>query len=441
MLPHQIILLWGLLTCLGATFIAMLITFGRRPLYLLANIFFGAFIGFIAGGIFVDLTKGLEWALWSLMIPPILGGIVGFFLAVFLYEKLPSPTKEMKPIAGLISIIVLIMLSMLALMPLLPTHEAEHVVGHQFHALELKDMKVLKPSIQDNYIKWEGVRYIDCFPEDEIQRIKLYGNPFKPLNIKVWHTDVDLPFKLQENPNEGDYLNFKITFSVPSDSPSDWSKGWFYIYIWGDLDSDGVADDDDIVMWDEYMKIPTNSNPIKVRCCCFYDANNQPTVAEYWIELQNGNYLMPIDLSTPVQPSEYKDDSKYSFANTPEGYTPPWDMYSFKVDENGYIWQMENLSCFNPVKKGQTLTVYGKFYCPIGMTNATKDWYLRILCFDAQYSDVEPIAVHDEHFEVGGGAGGPPVVNVAVDFWVETAILGIVGLICIAIIKVGRKII
>jgi len=89
------------------------------------------------------------------------------------------------------------------------------------------------------------------------------------------------------------------------------------------------------------------------------------------------------------------------------------------------------------INKGETCEVYGKLYCPTGMSQSAKDWYLTVIAYDYAYSTTQAIATHNMHFQVGSTQ--PPDVNISSSWWIETALFALVGIACLALVKYGGK--
>lgn len=440
-LPHQIILIWIGITGLTGTIVSLMISEGKNPLYILGNIFFCGFVGALFGGFFVSLTDALVWDFWSLLIPVFIGGIVSFLIAMFLRDRIPKPTIEIKPIAMVVAILMIMMLSVASSYPLMsqPTRVL-NTSGTTPQVINIGDVRIIRPTGY-NYETFELTNALNEISFGISNINQLTGSQYIPVYIRSYHTSIDFPNRLAENPSEGDYLGFKLTFGVAENSPVDWQKPVWFVLCWGDVNNNGELDENDTILSEQYFKIPSKAGGIHVSAPCVYDENGQPMWAMYGYTEDNGDYyLLPILFGTYFT---WKDDSQYTFANTPEGFKPPYDQASWQVDAtSGEILLKENIYSWIKIQKGQSYDVYGKLYCPTGMSQTANDWYLTIVAFDVAYSYQNPVAIHHMHFQVGSGDGGggeEPIVNINSLWWVEVSLFALVGIACLAIVKYGSR--
>ena len=443
-LPHQIILIWIGISGLTGTIVSLMISEGKNPLYILGNIFFCGFIGALFGGFFVALTDALVWDFWSLLIPVFIGGIVSYLIAMFLRDKIPKPTIDVKPIAMVLAILMILMLSIASAYPVIkqPTR-ALNVSGVTPAVLNIGDVKILQPT---GY-KYEAVKLTDAVNEisfDTSTLTQLMNNPNMPVIINSYHTSIEFPSILAENPAEGDYLSFKLTFGVADNSPVDWRQPLWYVFCWGDTNGNEELDDNDTLLGSQYFKIPSIAGAgegIYTSAPCVYDADGQPMWAMY--DVPDTGILLPVTFADWDEDGQYpynpwKDDSQYTFANTPEGFKPPYDQASWQINSSsGFPEPKESILYWVKIEKGYSYPVYGKLYCPTGMTQYAKDWYLTIIAYDYAYSTTEAIATHNMHFQIGSEE--KPVVTITSTFWVETALFALVGIACLALVKYGGK--
>jgi len=439
-LPHQIILLWMCMAGLSGTLISFMVSEGKKPLYTIATMFSSAFAGVLFGGFFVALTDALVWEYWSLLIPVFIGGIVAILVTVYLADKLPTPNVKVKPIALAIAIIMVIVLSFAPAMTISqPTRL--HAPQVDFVSLNLGTTKLLKPASQENigYVTLKDVlkRNIDS---DLLTTLSYTTNK---VMIDSYHTNIEFPTKLSEDAQEGDYIGFKLTFSVSSSSPTDWKMPAWFVFVWGDVNGNGQMDDADTTLSEQFFKIPSQAGLIYTSAPCVYDSDGQPMWAMYGINTASGYQLLPVTFAiwdADEQSSTYtpwKDDSQYVFANTPEGFKPPYDQASWQIDASGTLSPKEDVDTWIEIKKGETYSVYGKIYCPYGMTNYTNDWYLTVIAYDYAYSTSEAVSTHSMHFVVQGPQ--KPVVNIASEWWIEVSLLFALAVIGIATVKYGSK--
>lgn len=442
-LPHQIVWIWIGISGLTGAFMALLISEGRNPLYILGNIFFCGFFGALFGGFFVALTDALVWEFWSLLLPVFIGGIVSYLVAVFLRDKIPKPRIEVKPIAFVISLIMIIVLSISAVYPLATSQATIETTQVKLPTAFLNDAKLIRPSGDGGF---SVVSLSDEFDRISLDINQLIENPFTAYRIRSYYASVDFPFRVSETPTEGQYISFKLTFSVSSASPTDWQKPVINCFVWGDVNGNGQYDDGtDKVLSARYYKLPTSTDGVYVSAPCVYWASNGTALwAMYSYPAVGGDIgLLPVifgkcGVGGSITP--WKDDSKYTFSNTPEGFKPPYDQFSIALLDNGTLVPMEDVYSWYKIPKGGSCNVYGKLYCPEGMSSVAKDWYFVVVAYDDAYG-VMPLAYHEMHFQVNpkGEEQLPPIININSAWWIETALFLLVGVACLAIIKYGGK--
>lgn len=439
-LPHQIILLWMTISALTGVTVALLISEGKNWLYLLANLFFAGFVGTIFGGIFVALSEALIWELWSMMIPIFIGGIVAYLVSAYLKDDIPMPSLHIKPFVMILAIALILGMSIASIYPVLPDTSSTPVTSAVIPtALNIGDgFSMVSPTGGTFTYDLEDVTEKN-FDITGTKFTQLLQTPLYPLDIDSYHTSINFPTSIAEDPSEGDYMSFKFTFSVSSSSPVNWQQPVWFIFAWGDVDGDGVQDSTDVLLSEQFFKIPSTAGNIWTSCPCVYDSSGNPMWAMYGVNTGSGYQLLPVTFAT-WDTNHWKTDSQYTFANTPEGYTPPYDMASWQIDASNNLAPVEDIDTWVPMNKGSSRDIQGKFYCPDGMTDYTNDWYISVIALDFAYSTTEAIATHNMHFTVGGGAPpNPPIVNISSSYWVEVAMLGMFGVACVLAVKYGKK--
>ena len=433
-LPHQIILLWTCIAGLTGTLISFIVCEGKRPMYMIATMFSSAFAGCLFGGFFVALTGALVWHLWSLLIPIFIGGIVSVLVTVYLADKIPTPSIKVKPIALLIAVMMIIILSFAPMLTISTPKRLHASKTTTPIALNLGDVKLLKPASKPDV----GHAILEnILSRNQNNIITTLSSPSSRLTINSWHTNIEFPTKMCENAEEGDYIGFKLTFSVPSNSPSDWKMPLWYIYIWGDINGNGQMDENDTLLDEWFFKIPSKTGDIYTSAPFWYGASGQPMWAIYGIWTTEGYIVFPV---TFAKWTVWKDDRQYDFMNTPEKFIPPYDGASYQTDAEGHITLMEDVEYWVQIKKGEAYSVYGEIYCPYGMTNYTNDWYLVVEAYDYAYSTSDAVATHSMHFVVKSPEESqPPIVNISSSWWIEVAMLLGLAMVSIVIVKYGVK--
>ena len=432
-LPHQIIWLWIGISGLTGAIISLLVSEGKNPLYILANIFCCCFAGSLFGGIFVALTDALVWTFWSLLIPVFIGGIIAFVISIYLKDRIPKPDIKLKPLAVFLAVFMILIISIASALPLLapkPMPNYDNITPSM--VIDTEDAKILIPSFKQNAPKISAYSFGDYTVKLSLSDLLSTTNREGFVKIKGYKACIKFPTLMAENPQEGQYLGFKFLFSVPSTSPAPWSHPIWFLVIWGDTNNNGVYDADiDYVLDDYWYKIPSQGGAIITCSNCLYDENEDPLYAV--------TTTIPL---TFAQWTVWKDDSQYTFYNTPELWTPPYDQTSFQLveDEEGNYtaYYMESISYWIPINVGEgPYDVYGKLYCPYGMSDVASKWYITVIAYEPLYSETEPIAQYSLSFNIQSPQ--KPVVDISGSWWVETALFAIIAVACIAIIKYGGK--
>ncbi len=460
-LPHQIVLLWLSLAGLVGFVSGILISEANKQdtekgmriswLYVLGNTSFCAFAGVVAGGIFVGLTDALVWAAWSLLIPIFMSGIVSWLVYAFLADDIPKQTVKVKPAATILSIVVLVLLALAAIYPATfgqPEATSGTVVDNApVYRVTSDNVDVMTSTSSMDAIDSSNLNVMPTTLDwDTIQSLET--NPTKPIEMESHHTSIDFPVQLAENPAEGDYMKFKFDFSVPSSSPSAWQQPVTTWMVWGDADGNGDYGSGDYVLDSSFFKIPNQAGDetgsIYMSSPCLYKASDgSPQIAFYTAQDSDGNIqMLPCIFGmtfTDSQGNVWKDDSQYTFSNTPEGYTPPYDMWSWEYYEaDNTIQAQETYFEWTEIAPSDTASypVIGEIYIGSGMSEIN-DWYVTCIAYDWAYSQSEPVASHKMHFQVG--AAQPPDVNVSSSWWVEAALFGLIGVACIGVVKYGKQ--
>ena len=437
-LPHQIILLWTTITVLTGLVVSILITEGKNPLYMLANIFLCGFVGTVFGGIFVAITNALIWEAWSLLIPVFIGGIVSYMMAIYLKDYIPKPRLNVRPVAMIMAVAMIILLSFSTVMTALPSETKIAAPYTNFRAYNVGDVRLLSLPNSGTYDLSSSITKLD-FNKVAFNSI---ASATDRVRLDSYHTSIEFPTKLAEEAHEGDYIRFRLNFGVPETSPVDWQMPAWTIMCWADIDGQLGLSDGDAILSEQFFKIPTFSDAgqinIYTSAPCVYDADGEPMWAMYGVNTANGYQLLPITFASWAK-NWWKDDEQYTFANTPEGWSPPHDQASWQIDASGQLIPKEEIDYWLPIEKGDTVYVNGKLYCPKGMTNYSGVWYLSIVAYDYAYSTTQIIAAHTMSFEVSPTEA--PVVNISSSWWVEMAMFGVLTLVAIAAIKYGKELI
>jgi len=437
-LPHQIILLWATISVITGAFISLFITEGKHPMYMLANIFLCGFTGVVFGGIFVALTDALVWEAWSLLIPVFIGGLASYFMAMYLKDNIPKASIKVKPIAMIMAVGLILIMSFGSLITAFPNTTTLVANGTTSHMVyNAGDVNILAyPDNNGAMMLATPVTTININPANIIRPDNTESNLLK---INTYHTSIEFPSKIAEDAHEGDYVSFKLDFSVPSNSPANWREPVWTVVVWAEADGQMGLSAGDYVLDARYMKIPdgypTSGGEIYTSAPCLYDDNGEPMYAIYGANVGGQYMLFPMVFGLF---DVWKDDSQYTFSNTPEGWTPPYDQSSWQLSA-GSLSPKEDITSWVEISKGQSFSVVGKIYCPQGMANLSTTWYLTVVAYDYAYSTTSNVAYHSMSFTVKPMSA--PIVNVTSSWWVEATAMGLLSLIAIAMVRNGKKLI
>jgi len=421
--------IWATICALSSAVISLIIDEGRNPIYNLACMFFGGLSGWIAGSIFAIPTDGLVWDLWSILIPAFLGGIITILVTIYLKDKIPYPSKTIKPLVSLIAFIIIVLLCAYSVIPEKMTFTP---VGEE--RLAVYSIENYETELDEYEI--EG---IDVIPTN----IQAYSiNTAYPLllNCNIYKTASRYPFYLNDNPTEGQYLKVSIKFSVSSSSPVNWTRPVWTILVWADKNNDNQFNSGDLILTDLNYKLPAEAGTIYSSAVCVYnESTGQPINAMYYT-ISGGNIVL-LPIYGAIFSTTYKDDSLYTFANTPEGFKPPYDQWSWAYNpSNGTVYPKENtISGWATIPKGSTSNTVLKIFCPVGMANASTTWKITVTCYDFEYSQSESIATFTGTFNVNPYTPQKPIVTVSFEYFVIAGILGVLGLACVSVIRAGKK--
>jgi len=283
-LPHQIILLWATISVITGAFISLFITEGKHPMYMLANIFLCGFTGVVFGGIFVALTDALVWEAWSLLIPVFIGGLASYFMAMYLKDNIPKASIKVKPIAMIMAVGLILIMSFGSLITAFPNTTTLVANGTTSHMVyNAGDVNILAyPDNNGAMMLATPVTTININPANIIRPDNTESNLLK---INTYHTSIEFPSKIAEDAHEGDYVSFKLDFSVPSNSPANWREPVWTVVVWAEADGQMGLSAGDYVLDARYMKIPdgypTSGGEIYTSAPCLYDDNGEPMYAIY----------------------------------------------------------------------------------------------------------------------------------------------------------------
>lgn len=188
-----------------------------------------------------------------------------------------------------------------------------------------------------------------------------------PIEINALKSTVSLFSTLDEGV-VGKYLYFKITFTV---SKYNWVKPYVKILIFEDKDENGEISRGDTLYKTTNYKVVTSQGSWRANVKY---VNGEPSQEIFVVRWGGEDVYLPIIHGDVTR---WKDDTQYTFSNTPEGYKPPNDMLSWNDDK-----LMETIKSFEVIPAGSSETIEGKIFC----TKPGK-YLMLVEAFDARYCD------------------------------------------------------
>jgi len=307
--------------------------------------------GWITGVIYVYATGGLSLPMYAILFPVF---ISMFFSAIVLFY-MPEP-KITTPVSSKlfnVSLIIMIIMALVVAYTSIPITGASTSSTENYANIQMQSIKTMRLDSKD-------VEAFSATPTNQI-----------PINIDALTSSVSL-LSSSETPYVGSYLSFRLTFSV---SGYDWVKPYVKIGIFKDNDGDGTISDGDELWTSANYKVVTNYGSWRANVKY---ANGQPT-EEIFASQKTYTEPMLLPIFHASQISRWKDDTQYTFTNTPESYKPPQDMLSW--DGNTL---KETVTAYEAIPVGTSKSIEGKIYCP---PNSQGKYLILVQAYDARYTE------------------------------------------------------
>ena len=377
------VIFFGMLGLLTSLILWMVSTEGDKR-HFFPLILTGLTSGWITGIIWVYATGGLSLPLYAILFPV----MVSMCLSAIVLFYLPEP-RITKPVSSRLfnlSLIILIIMSLAVAYTSIPITGAS-TASENYANIQMQSVKTMKLDSSD-------VRAFSTIPTNQI-----------PINIDAVTSSVSL-MSSSETPYVGSYLSFRITFSV---SGYDWVKPYVKIGIFKDNDGDGTISEGDELWTSTNYKVVTNYGSWRTNVKY---VNGQPA-EEIFASQKTYTEPMLLPIFHASQISKWKDDTLYTFANTPEVYKPPQDMLSW--DGNTL---KETVTAYEAIPVGTSKSIEGKIYCP---PNSQGKYLILVQAYDARYTEPyennDPLSQKIIPFEIKEGKP-----NVTID-WTMAVIL------------------
>ena len=400
MLLEEIMLL-GFVGLVTGAITGIIVTEGKKPIFTLYLILLGITCGWLSGMIWIYLTGGLDINATAILLPVVITLLASLTAMYLIGEKaIPIPSRKVTPFATLLAVGLLLVIAGVAFATNLPqTYKSEYA-----------------------RVQYDKVSFLPSMPKISWRDAKRLSQPIYSNMIQIDKAKSYVRFPtIAENPQEGQYLEFKVTFHV---SNADWEQPYIKLAVFQDSNGNGVPDNGEHIWSDVHYKIATESGK-KWRTNCIW-RNNQPYVQFHVAGVDGQALIMPIFHANSL--TVWKNEQGKTFSNTPEGYTAPYDMLSWELTgDNAYL--KEQIQSFAVISKGSSVSIKGKIYCPDGSTGHHG---LIIQAFDMRYTDpldpsAEPLAQDIMTFTVseggGGGGGGQPDIDITYQSWVVAGLL------------------
>jgi len=375
-------LVCGLLGAIVAGAISILIIEDRNNLLMFFMVLFGATAGWLTGMAFIFLTGGLDLSLPWMILPAI---IVAFSSILILCKLTGRKVMFTRPrwkvgrsLALVMSVVVVLSLVISLAVLAFPSYgvsyntESFSVRGTMltgYTSLTTSTVRMLTTELSPSFVSIDSAKSCVHFPV------------------------------ISDNPDEGDYLEFRATFNV-GPSGGSWDQPYVKLGVIKDNNGDGAVDSGDEVWNGALYKLATQTSK-QWRSNCLWEGTS-PVIQLHLVSVSGEILFMPIFHASAI--TQWKNDQGQTFANTPENYLPPIDQLSWELDGNS-VSLKEDITTFATVSPGNSVNIEGKIYCPSGSTGSH---LVLIQAFDLRYTDPfdpaeTPLDQEIMTFSVSGG--------------------------------------
>lgn len=402
--------LMSMVVALVTTFI---LTGGSRGILNLFMGLYGFTIGWLYGMAWLFLTGGLTYAPLTM----IAGIIITFIFVIIAYARLPdvisiSPPKS-ETTSTIASIVSLVLIAIILLFAALPASYASSPTTVQmFTSADVRDPAFsleVDDGVQDLWLA--GATPVGSF-----------------VTIDKRLSAIEFP-RLTSNPNEGDYLEVEIIFTVTGGG--NWEQPYVKMAIVEDANNNGQPDSGEAVWPSHHSKfIHDVTMYMHWRSSVYWEGDSPGQ--QFIVAGSSGGQVVFIPFFHAKTITQWKNDASKTFSNTPEKYTPPFDQISWELSGGG-LTPKEDITAFSIVSVGEQTSIGGKIYCS---PDSKGNHLLLVMAFDLRYQDdpfdmsQTPIAQSILTFSVGGDTPpppppNPPVVEITTNSWVAATALGL----------------
>ena len=382
--------------------------------------------GWLGMMIYIFLTGGLQNTSWWADIIPIVVTLLLCYVILRLnhikIRVLPKQIEKSKLVAvGLFTILILLLA-----FASLPTTGITSTASISISNNEIPHKKTINQ-----------MRFLEIDDDDLVTTVQAAAGM---MSIDIEKASVRFP-RIAEDPNEGQYVEFKIEFTV---SNANWEQPYIKILVFKDNNENGVIDSDDQLWTSSPLKLHLTTSEGYWKTYLLYGPNgiNEPLYQMNVVSFTDNSYLiMPIFSCKQGQWQQVYDDNGKTFQNTPEGYTSPEDQISMQVDANGYLTLLEtDIYGFTGYAAGSSTTISGKLFCPAGTAGSHG---VLVQAFDYRYqsdyfdNEATPLASKVKTFVIGtgdgngngNGDGNGLIIDVTFSSWTILGLFGAVTLV------------
>ena len=348
------VLAFGVLGMLTSVIIGLIVSEVKRPMLILLLIVQGMFFGWIAGVIWFYMTGAVTIDTNSVLMPVFISAFFTIIILTYLPKNLWNERfNQVGEGATVISIVLLLSIAFIVAFSAMPVMFASTFATEQFN---MEDV-------------WQPNQIL--INDDNIELFSVYLTNPDMIDFQVAKKSIN-GLKLMDEPTSKNYMDFQVTMDIKGI----WAKPYLKIAVFEDRDNDGKLSVGDVIWADTNYKIIVGfSNDKDWRVNCIWE-DGKPVASAFTTE----NHILPIFHAKTI--SKWQDETNVEFGNTPEGYTCPYDMFSWeKIGDK--IYSKETVMEWSAIEDGQT-TIKGRVYCPYNLVGNN---YILIRAYDASLSD------------------------------------------------------
>ncbi|MFW6121855.1 MAG: thrombospondin type 3 repeat-containing protein, partial [Petrotogales bacterium] len=349
----------------------------------------GLTIGWLSGIAWIFISGGLEYSLFAVLMTIVFSILVSLLsVSQFNYlKRLAAKSKDIGNFSMMLSIVIMMAMAFFILFGNIPISYPSSVYT--------ETLSPQNPQLNDYPLcTGKGLATTGSL----LNTISFMSEKEKSSLVditKITTSSVSFPF-LSENPNEGDYMSFQVTFNVDS-SAGVWEQPYVKVGIFVDENNNGQIDSGEPLWENQLYKTATESNS-KWRSNLLWEDNSPHSQIHGF--LNNGEpTLMPIFHANDI--TQWKNDNDKQFSNTPEKYNSPRDQVSWNL-EGSSMSLMEEVQEYATVPQGDILSISGKLYAVDGMQG---QHIILVQAFDDRFTDPfnnedNPLAQKTEVFTI-----------------------------------------